>query len=499
MVGEKLDDVIALINAWQEAQFNKCINKPVYQCSKGIVISAEGAVVFGKTNGEFNYYSLKRTNFGQNRNASGVVTSGSSPTGDLGAEVRWSCPETHSRKAVSLAPKEVKLTCVLSVLDPLKNAGPAGDTCPSPNKGNPINISIGNKYQEEFDFQSSGPAGLNFSRAYNSLHGYWRHNYSTLLEVDEVLKRMYLTKDGGVLSIFYLNNGVATSEGLDSGKLSKISGNWVYTSEENEQSIFNSSGRLLQQKYTSGLERNFVYDGNKVIVTDNFGNTLEFTEGPYNQPLSFKSGLVQGAYSYNPNNKLAKVETTIGEEVKTRLYHYEDSRNVNLLTGITDERGIRYATWAYDDKGRAISSEHANGIEKILISYNADGSSTVTNELGKKTHYNFQTFKGLKRIIAISGEPSANCPNSNSKFTYNSNAQLTSKTNNKGNRTTYIYNSRSLETSRTEAAGTPQARTITTEWHPTLFVRTKVTEPTRITTYTYDAQGRQLSQSVTQR
>jgi YD repeat-containing protein len=68
-----------------------------------------------------------------------------------------------------------------------------------------------------------------------------------------------------------------------------------------------------------------------------------------------------------------------------------------------------------------------------------------------------------------------------------SNGQLTSKTDNKGNRTTYIYNSRGLETSRTEAAGTPQARTITTDWHPTLFLPVTVTEPTRITTYTYDA------------
>ncbi len=38
-----------------------------------------------------------------------------------------------------------------------------------------------------------------------------------------------------------------------------------------------------------------------------------------------------------------------------------------------------------------------------------------------------------------------------------------------------------LETSRTEAAGTAQARTITTDWHPTLFLPVQVSEPGRIT------------------
>ncbi|OPD89894.1 hypothetical protein AO966_04270, partial [Pseudomonas aeruginosa] len=53
----------------------------------------------------------------------------------------------------------------------------------------------------------------------------------------------------------------------------------------------------------------------------------------------------------------------------------------------------------------------------------------------------------------------------------------------RGNLTTYQYNARGLETSRTEAAGTAQARTITTDWHPTLFLPVQVSEPGRITRY----------------
>ena len=97
------------------------------------------------------------------------------------------------------------------------------------------------------------------------------------------------------------------------------------------------------------------------------------------------------------------------------------------------------------------------------------------------------------------GMPSANCPDSNSTFTYDIRGFLKTKADNNGNVTTYTHNDRGLETSRTEASGTPHARTITTEWHPTLFSPVRITEPDRLIQYTYDAQGRQLSQTVTSR
>ncbi|MWK60059.1 RHS repeat protein [Pseudomonas otitidis] len=205
------------------------------------------------------------------------------------------------------------------------------------------------------------------------------------------------------------------------------------------------------------------------------------------------------SYTYNSIRRLTTVTTTRDSVVSSQTYHYEDTRNPNLLTGITDERGIRYATWTYDDQGRAISSEHAGGAEKVTVAYNADGSSTVTNALGKRTTYRFQTIQGIRRITAIEGEPSANCPNSNATFTYDDRGLVKTRTDNKGHVTTFDYNDRGLEVSRTEAYGTPQARTVITEWHPTLFLPLTVTEPDRVTTYRYDDQGRQLSQSVSQR
>jgi YD repeat-containing protein len=63
--------------------------------------------------------------------------------------------------------------------------------------------------------------------------------------------------------------------------------------------------------------------------------------------------------------------------------------------------------------------------------------------------------------------------------------------------TTFVHNALGEETSRTEASGTPLARTITTAWASTFHLPTKIVAPNRTTTFTYDANGNLLTKSVT--
>ncbi|WP_284415329.1 RHS repeat-associated core domain-containing protein [Acidovorax sp. SUPP3334] len=56
--------------------------------------------------------------------------------------------------------------------------------------------------------------------------------------------------------------------------------------------------------------------------------------------------------------------------------------------------------------------------------------------------------------------------------------------------------SRQLPISTTEAAGTAQARTTSTEWHPQWRLPVKVTEAGRETSYTYDSLGNALTQTI---
>jgi YD repeat-containing protein len=47
-----------------------------------------------------------------------------------------------------------------------------------------------------------------------------------------------------------------------------------------------------------------------------------------------------------------------------------------------------------------------------------------------------------------------------------------------------------------EASGTPQARTISTQWHPTYRLPVAIAEPLRLTTFNYDASGNLLNKTV---
>lgn len=359
--------------------------------------------------------------------------------------------------------------------------------------GNPVNLTTGNKFQREVDYASHE---LMFSRFYNSSDGRWRHSYSARLLVSSWF--MTLVRSDGRETYFRVNNGVVESPKEELGFVSKLDNGWVYYDPIGIRYYFNQYGTLVRKETYGGYEA-LIRESGLTTVANEKGNSLFFAENDLGQPTRVGTDDVEILYSYNADNQLSGVTTLRGSHSSSVSYFYEDDRNPKLLTGITDERGVRYATWSYDELGRALSSEHADGADRVEVSYNDDSSSTVTNELGKKTTYRFQTIQGIKRITAIEGEPSPNCPSSNSTFTYDDRGLLKTKTDNKGIVTTYVYNDRGLEITRTEASGSVQARTVTTEWHPSLYLPLAVTESDRITRYQYDDQGRQLSQTVENR
>lgn len=387
------------------------------------------------------------------------------------------------------APAFVQITCPL----PDDKGPPKENSC----VGNPIDIASGNKFQLETDYISTSTPALAFQRSYNSTDGLWRHNFSSSLRLTSDSVVTVALHHGREL-VFTLSGSNFVPRNPDQGLLERKGNGWEYLSADNERLVFDNDGRLLRQTITALGTRYLAYTANGINVDDEAGNRLTFSEDGKHQPTSLRTPDGQVTYSYD-SGRLTAVTRSNGEGSLTRRYHYEDSRNGSLLTGITDERGVRYASWHYDNQGRAISSEHATGAEKISLSHHGGYSTRVTNEYGKQAIYYFQVVNGSRRIVAIEGEPSPNCPSSNSTFTYDDQGLLTSKRDNNGNLTTYQYNARGLETSRTEAAGTPQARTITTDWHPTLFLPVQVSEPGRITRYQYDAEGRKTGETVTTR
>jgi YD repeat-containing protein len=148
------------------------------------------------------------------------------------------------------------------------------------------------------------------------------------------------------------------------------------------------------------------------------------------------------------------------------------------------------------------------------MTYNGDGSTTVTDALGTARIFSYTTVLGVMKNTGIS----ALCPGCGpvpKARTYDANGNVTSSKDFNNQLKCYAYDTtRNLETVRVEgfastvtvcpssltaytpAAGTRE-RKIVTAWHPTLRLPTSITEANRTTSFTHDASGNVLTRTVT--
>ena len=384
-----------------------------------------------------------------------------------------------------------------------KDVGPP-DFCPV---GNPINQATGNKYQVETDYVGSGPYPLYFQRFYNSSEllgsGSLPNNWRSTFDGSVYKSSTYI--HGTTSALVYRPNGKIypfvkvneqwTSDADVIGKLIELtdsSGNtigWKYINEKDETEIYNDHGRLSSITNRTGLSHQLTYGtlNQPVSVRDTFGRTLSFSYDSQGQ-LASMSNPSGGTYTYSGN-------AVIYPDGSKKQYFYDNASFPNALTSIVDENNVSFVTWSYDARGRAISSEHAGGVDKYTLNYNTDGSTLVIDPLGTARRYEFQTIQGVVKNTSIA-QPCTNCGGS-AATTYDANGNVSSRTDFNGNITTYTHDLiRNLETSRTEAAGTPQARTIATTWHPSYRLPTLISEPGRTTSFAYDASGNLLQKTV---
>ncbi|TJZ69346.1 DUF6531 domain-containing protein, partial [Chitiniphilus eburneus] len=390
----------------------------------------------------------------------------------------------------------------------------APDVC----SGNPINTAMGNKYQIENDIASR--KGLRFDRYYNSydsrnvgIGGGWRHSFVRKIvpvyqthfnppprndiDPDWIVKLVgetvayYLAERDDGKSFAFSLSGAAMGAPMKEGFSMRISPDGFELSNGTQVERYNGKGALLSVEDGNYLKTTIQYgsDGKIFQVSNDRGEVLVF------QYLRGRLGSIDKDgeavnFEYNSLGGLAKVLYADGS---SRRYTYGTGRQSFLLKSLIDESGTVFAAWTYDGQLRAISSEHAQGVGRVTLTYGVDGTLRWTDEkdpLGTTRRYTFKTMVGASLPVGNSQPGGAGCNAANSALTYDANGNVSTRSDFNGISTTYVYDlSRNLETSRTEAAGTPQARTIATTWHPTLRLPASITEPGRSTTFTYDANG----------
>lgn len=245
-----------------------------------------------------------------------------------------------------------------------------------------------------------------------------------------------------------------------------------------------------------GVEYTYAYDfaGRLVSVKNNFGRFLAlFYENEKIVQIETPEGKVI-RYGYDTAGRLHRV--TYPDE-KERRYVYENSTFPLALTGVIDESGTRNATFEYDSEGRAVATQSANAATRYTVAYGPSQNVVVTDPLLTVRHYWYSTKWNHMTILggllpSETGQLDARYREQN-QF-----GLIELEKNFLDVNTTYQWdNARRLPVSTTEATGTLESRTIEIAWHPQWRLPATITEPGRVTSFTYDSVGNALAQTVT--
>jgi YD repeat-containing protein len=391
--------------------------------------------------------------------------------------------------------------------------------------GNPVSVGNGNKVEQQPVYRGSN--GFELSLAFNNYDTRfpsrfgrrWRDSFDRLITAFGT--NVTASRQDGSATRFVSAGGGWVPDADTNDRLAELkdsqgtrTGWQLYAAAGDETETYDVSGKLLSIRARNGLTQTLVYSdgtggganggflldasgeptvapvpvGQLIRAIDNFGRSLAFG---YDSAVHVARITDPAGATYRVSSAGLSLVSITFPDATVRNFVYDETANTggahlqHALTGIIDENGARFATFQYDAQARAVSTEHAGGAQRYTLSYGAVGSTTVTDPLGTARTYGFQLVLDTFKNTGISGPACPTCGPATQGIDANGN--VSSRTDWNGNVTNYAYDlTRNLETSRSEAFGTAQARTITTQWHPTFRLPAKVAEPLRITSYVYN-------------
>jgi RHS repeat-associated protein len=460
------------------------------------------------------------------------------------------CPKDFYPDAIRDSTGSGRMTCFRSKKSP-------DDSCTNPQSrrapdgvGNPVLVGTAEKSQTEIDMVAPAIGEFQLSRTYRSQLGRWvwahessatnivgsvtvappassgpqvrgcLHGFTAQSNLPACFKFAMPTGKSGIVlvrssttsALFESIGGQLISQADAPEVITQMVDtngiNWIKVRRaDNITEWYDSRGRLSKTEAPNGQFSNYIYDptapARLVSVVSNWGRSITFSYVQSSKTDQIASVTADSGeavfYAYDALGRLATA-TYAGGTTTTYVYNEPSlTSGANLpyaLTGIADGNGNRYASFGYSASGQAISTEYAGGVNRYTI--NGWG---VTDPLGTVRQYSFNNILGTMRVSGIS-QPCSSCGGTSARsYTHDANANVVATIDFNNVQTTYTYDlTRNLETSRTEAVGKPEARTITTTWHPTYRLPATITEPapggTKTTTFTYDANGNLTQKSI---
>lgn len=406
---------------------------------------------------------------------------------------------------------------------------------------NPVAVASGAKVQTESDFPGTPIGTLRVERTYRSLRDggagqsagqAWSFSFdrnfqgvAALYSRPEDPPRLVTGSFGDGSQFEFQRQSLSTYVSVFDKRetLSSLTSgfdDWVLTTRNGDIERFskiNGKFVIVSSHSRDGIAQFYQYgsDNKLSAITDSGGRMLVVTwSGPVVTSIIGQTGTVRYGYEMaqaddgtdiSGTERLVTVESydTDNRLLATRRYHYEDSNNRYLLTGITDENGVRFATYGYNAFGQAVLSEHAEGADRYIFEYPDRDKRVVTDPLGTKREFNL-TYEHVSAglVVGASQPGGAGCGPGSSKLAYDSRGRLSSSTDFNDRKTCFITEpARGLVTSEVSGLGVGDAcpvgantaiaaghRRVSTAWHPDAALATTVAGPKLITRYFYNGQ-----------
>jgi RHS repeat-associated protein len=277
-------------------------------------------------------------------------------------------------------------------------------------------------------------------------------------------------------------------------------GTWVYRRADDDATFtFDPTGKLQTLVTRNGRVTVYTYGGAGQLasVTNAFGRSLTFAYNTAGRlsTVALPDGRVLG-FAYDAADRLVSVLYPDG---RSRSYLYENAAFPQALTGVIDESGARYATFAYDAEGRAISTEHAGAANRYQVSYPSKGTASVIDPLGTSRTYTYSSSNGKVATTKISLPPGDSDSFIASRHFDPTSGLVLSESTFRG----FAIKSTNWDVARrlplvvNRAPGYPGSQSTSIQWHAVFSLPVLVTRSGGLSTaYTYDAQGNVLTRTV---
>ena len=280
-----------------------------------------------------------------------------------------------------------------------------GTKSPSGLFGNPCDVKTGDKYETEKDIDLGW---IELERHYHSgvvaTSGRWGLGWSDSHQIHLSIASPYfgVIEGSGYVTLFMPTSGEYLAANGSGERITADGSNWKLYRQDGVYT-FDGAGRLVSRDNEDASRLFYSYDqhGRLQSIVSAQGRAIEFAYADTSSDAQITGVSSQGSllasYTYD-NGRLSTVTYPDGGQ---RTYHYEDARFPRHLTGITAEDGQRFSTFAYDDKGRAISSTHAGGADASSFVYTPAGT-IATDALGEQSTFTMTSAgEGPPKIASI--------------------------------------------------------------------------------------------------